>query len=294
MSRPGSPAPSDSGSAEFTSVVWAHDPPSAAAAPPSTSAGPAATPSSPPPPTSNPLDPLSSRSPARPAHHAADGSARDASTPVEADLDGAAAGADAFATATLADAVATDEEHADVDGPSASSSAGGGHGWVGVRIVDYKKELEGGKESYVSYGLRTKVSQPASPLPRSPSLSGSDDALLYRPAARRQTTLSTYPVQDVKVRRRFQDFTFLSDQLTKDFPACIVPPLPSKSRIGPCPVPSPAVLISPCYEGRREASSARGRRARAMVGGGGGGRLREGGPRPQALELTDPLRPVYP
>lgn len=26
-----------------------------------------------------------------------------------------------------------------------------------MRIVDYKKELEGGKESYVSYGLRTKV-----------------------------------------------------------------------------------------------------------------------------------------
>lgn len=27
-----------------------------------------------------------------------------------------------------------------------------------VRIVDYKKELENGKESYVSFGVETKVS----------------------------------------------------------------------------------------------------------------------------------------
>lgn len=31
-------------------------------------------------------------------------------------------------------------------------------GWMDVRILDYKKELEGGKESYVSFGVETKVS----------------------------------------------------------------------------------------------------------------------------------------
>lgn len=32
-------------------------------------------------------------------------------------------------------------------------------------------------------------------------------------------------------RRRFQDFVFLRDHLAKDFPACVVPPLPDKHRL---------------------------------------------------------------
>jgi hypothetical protein len=68
--------------------------------------------------------------------------------------------------------------------------------------------------------------------------------LLRPPPPLQQTNLPTYLVQDVKVRRRFQDFTFLSDQLARDFPACIVPPLPSKSRIGPSPPRSLAVAVA--------------------------------------------------
>ena len=32
-------------------------------------------------------------------------------------------------------------------------------------------------------------------------------------------------------RRRFQDFTFLREHLSKDFPAAVVPPLPGKHRL---------------------------------------------------------------
>lgn len=34
------------------------------------------------------------------------------------------------------------------------------------------------------------------------------------------------------VRRRFQDFSFLHDHLAKSFPACVVPPIPEKHRLG--------------------------------------------------------------
>lgn len=34
------------------------------------------------------------------------------------------------------------------------------------------------------------------------------------------------------VRRRFQDFAFLREHLAKAFPACIVPPIPDKHRLG--------------------------------------------------------------
>ena len=49
------------------------------------------------------------------------------------------------------------------EGAGPSTSGGGGEGsswdgWMDVRIVDYKKELENGKESYVSFGVETKVS----------------------------------------------------------------------------------------------------------------------------------------
>ncbi|CDZ97985.1 lipid binding protein [Phaffia rhodozyma] len=74
-----------------------------------------------------------------------------------------------------------------------------GSNWVEARIMDYK--IEGGKDKYVTYGLRVK------------------------------TNLPTFTTTDAKVRRRFQDFVFLHDNLAKDFPACIVPPLPDKHRI---------------------------------------------------------------
>lgn len=34
------------------------------------------------------------------------------------------------------------------------------------------------------------------------------------------------------MRRRFQDFAFIHDQLLKSFPACVIPPIPDKHRLG--------------------------------------------------------------
>ncbi|CAK7230640.1 intercellular trafficking and secretion [Sporothrix bragantina] len=48
------------------------------------------------------------------------------------------------------------------------------------------------------------------------------------------TTTSTFPTfqkQTVSVRRRFTDFLYLYNSLSKDYPACAVPPIPDKQRM---------------------------------------------------------------
>ena len=169
MARPGSPTLSDADSADFTSVHWA----SSAAAPP-------------PPPASSPAGgaahprPTSSTAAASQADRAAAGRQIDspltsfpnplamasASAPaVEDDHSAIAASASASAGAAGSSArgrgAAVGDEDDGGDGGEGSGgagpSSGAGQGWVGVRLVDYKKEVEGGKESYVSYGIRTKV-----------------------------------------------------------------------------------------------------------------------------------------
>lgn len=126
-SRLSSPTPSASGSADFTSVHWSHpsQPPTTSSLPPAAS-------------SSSKTGPLRSPSPIQ-SPLTTPAPSGEAFEPVEDDHT-------ARTTAGAYDDSHDDDEH-----------AGGGHGWVGVRIVDYKKELEGGKESYVSYGLRTKV-----------------------------------------------------------------------------------------------------------------------------------------
>ena len=59
-------------------------------------------------------------------------------------------------------------------------------------------------ETFVSYGIRT------------------------------ETSLPHFARSYMTTRKRFQDFVFLRDKLSKDFPACIVPPLPEKHRMGAC------------------------------------------------------------
>ncbi|KAL7003952.1 intercellular trafficking and secretion [Cystobasidiomycetes sp. EMM_F5] len=46
-----------------------------------------------------------------------------------------------------------------------------------------------------------------------------------------ETNLPQYEKSNFECRRRFQDFVFLHDHLMKDFPACVVPPLPGKHRL---------------------------------------------------------------
>lgn len=95
-------------------------------------------------------------------------------------------------------------------------------GYLSLTVSDPIKELEGTKDMYVSYRVSAKVSSLHSiPLPR-PSLMS---------CTFEQTNLPTFATTTTSTRRRFQDFTFLRENLSKDFPACVVPPLPGKHRL---------------------------------------------------------------
>ncbi|OCH86054.1 hypothetical protein OBBRIDRAFT_797567 [Obba rivulosa] len=76
--------------------------------------------------------------------------------------------------------------------------------WEGYLITSVKdpvKELAETKDAYVSYLVSAK------------------------------TNLPIFSTPNPSSRRRFQDFVFLRDHLSKDFPACVVPPLPDKHRL---------------------------------------------------------------
>jgi len=47
----------------------------------------------------------------------------------------------------------------------------------------------------------------------------------------KQTNVPTFTSAGTVVRRRFQDFVFLREHLVKNFPACVVPPIPDKHRL---------------------------------------------------------------
>ncbi|OBZ78752.1 Sorting nexin-4 [Grifola frondosa] len=76
--------------------------------------------------------------------------------------------------------------------------------WEGYLITSVKdpvKELAETKDAYVSYLVSAK------------------------------TNLPIFSTPNPSARRRFQDFVFLRQHLAKDFPACVVPPLPDKHRL---------------------------------------------------------------
>ncbi|RDX51035.1 hypothetical protein OH76DRAFT_1436058 [Lentinus brumalis] len=76
--------------------------------------------------------------------------------------------------------------------------------WEGYLITSVKdpvKELAETKDAYVSYLVSAK------------------------------TNLPIFSTPNPSARRRFQDFVFLRTHLAKDFPACVVPPLPDKHRL---------------------------------------------------------------
>ncbi|GAA6041617.1 hypothetical protein JCM8097_007770 [Rhodosporidiobolus ruineniae] len=70
-----------------------------------------------------------------------------------------------------------------------------------AQVKDGKVELEGTSDTFVSYLVTAK------------------------------TSLPHYSTQTPSARRRFHDFVFLREALVKDFPACVVPPLPDKHRM---------------------------------------------------------------
>ncbi|GLB35916.1 putative lipid binding protein [Lyophyllum shimeji] len=76
--------------------------------------------------------------------------------------------------------------------------------WEGYLITSVKdpvKELAETKDAYVSYLVQAR------------------------------TNLPVFSTPNPSARRRFQDFVFLRDHLVRDFPACVVPPLPDKHRL---------------------------------------------------------------
>ncbi|KAI0034183.1 lipid binding protein [Vararia minispora EC-137] len=74
-------------------------------------------------------------------------------------------------------------------------------GYLITQVKDPQKELPDTKDAYVSYLVSAK------------------------------TNLPIFSTPNPSSRRRFQDFVFLRTHLSKDFPACVVPPLPDKHRL---------------------------------------------------------------
>ncbi|KAG9124530.1 intercellular trafficking and secretion [Ceratobasidium sp. 392] len=74
-------------------------------------------------------------------------------------------------------------------------------GYLLVQVKDPIKELDGTKDVYISYLVEAR------------------------------TNLPTFTQTNPSARRRFQDFVFLREHLARDFPACVVPPLPDKHRM---------------------------------------------------------------
>ncbi|KAG0318676.1 intercellular trafficking and secretion [Podila horticola] len=70
-----------------------------------------------------------------------------------------------------------------------------------ITVTDAHREKEGSSDSFISYQVNTK------------------------------TSLKDYTAPSILVRRRFQDFTWLHNVLSRDFPAAVLPPLPDKHRM---------------------------------------------------------------
>jgi len=75
------------------------------------------------------------------------------------------------------------------------------YGYLITQVKDPVKEMAETKDAYASYLVTAK------------------------------TNLSIFSSPNPSSRRRFQDFVFLRNNLAKDFPACVVPPLPDKHRM---------------------------------------------------------------
>jgi len=71
-----------------------------------------------------------------------------------------------------------------------------------IRVHDAEKHGEGSLDAHVTYAITT------------------------------QTSLPGYAAPRATVRRRYQDFAWLRTQLVREYPACIVPPMPEKHRLG--------------------------------------------------------------
>ena len=94
--------------------------------------------------------------------------------------------------------------------------------WEGhliTMVKDPVKELAETKDAYVSYLVTAKVCDPP-------------HFVCFPYLLGRKTNLPIFSSPNPSSRRRFTDFVFMRDHLVKDFPACVVPALPDKHRLG--------------------------------------------------------------
>jgi len=119
-------------------------------------------------------------------------------------------------------------------GPNADALdlAGVGRGVLETHVSDPQTEAEGTKDAYVSYLVTTDVNLSVccvfflfAGVPwNSGTLTCMSRAL--------QTDFPTFMKPHVTVKRRFTDFVYLWTMLSREFPACAVPPLPEKHKMG--------------------------------------------------------------
>lgn len=110
--------------------------------------------------------------------------------------------------------------YAIVDEPAASTPPGPGFRQSLADDDDGRGQYEPKWEGYLSTSVRDPVKE----------LADTKDAYVsYLVTA--QTNLPTFSSPNPSARRRFQDFVFLRENLSRDFPACVVPPLPDKHRM---------------------------------------------------------------
>jgi sorting nexin-4 len=98
--------------------------------------------------------------------------------------------------------------------------AGIGDGRLDVTVDTPLKENDGTKDAYVSYLVTSHV--------RILSLSLHPTVLVLTLT---QTDFQVFQKPDFAVRRRFTDFVFLYKKLSREYPACAVPPLPDKHKM---------------------------------------------------------------
>lgn len=96
-------------------------------------------------------------------------------------------------------------------------------GYLVTSVKDPVKELAETKDAYVSYLVSARVNY----LSKSPQT--------HTNLFLSKTNLPIFSTSNPSSRRRFQDFVFLRDHLVRDFPACVVPALPDKHRLGATP-----------------------------------------------------------
>ena len=104
--------------------------------------------------------------------------------------------------------------------PEAVDYSGIGSGILDCTVDSPLKEGEGTKDAYISYLVTTHVS----PWFASPYH-------LQRAHVSLKTDFKAFQKSTFTARRRFTDFVFLFKNLSKDYPACAVPPLPDKHKM---------------------------------------------------------------